>query len=548
MHQSAILKKLKENWKSGLSVSLVSIPLAISLAVASHTTPVAGVITAIWAGFMASIFGGSNYNIIGPTGALSGILATYAIANGADILPTLAIMSGILILIAYFFKLEKYLIFVPSSTINGFVLGVAFIIILNQINFATGLSNLTQHESFVANVAESLKNILNGSLATFSIFLAFTAAMFLILKKIPAIPGAIAISPFGILLGYLSSSNIIPLQLQTLETKFGAISPQLFSMPNLHFMPSLIMPAFTIALISILETMISARIADGMTKTKHSKQKEMLGLSLANIACGFAGGIPATAALARTTLNIKSGATSKFSATISSVFIVLISFLLLGFFKFMPLAVIAAILTTVGIGMIEKEHFVRMYKIDKANFLLGIVVALVTIFEDPIIGILLGATISMLMFMQKVSQGQFELTEDASKLMNQLQQKKLELNIPEQQSEQNQPQEILIYSIKGVLAYINAQAHISRFEKQPPAHKTIILEFKALYFIDQDGIDAFEEIVEYLHGKNKNIAVVVSSPFIIKMLENSKIFNSLKQEGLVFDSVQSALIKIKPLD
>lgn len=545
MHRYTVLKKLRENWKSGLAVSLVSIPLAISLAVASHTTPVVGVITAIWAGLMASIFGGSNYNIIGPTGALSGILATYAITNGSGILPTLAIMSGILILVAYFFKLERYLIFVPASTINGFVLGVAFIIILNQINFAIGLSNLPQHESFIGNVVESLKNITNSSLLTFAVFLLFTILLFLFSKKLPSIPGAILISPFGIMLGYLSSKNIVPFQLQTLESKFGEITPQLFSPQNVHFMPSLIVPAFTIAVISILETMISARIADGITKTKHDKQKEMLGLSLANIVCGFAGGIPATAALARTTLNIKSGATNKISAGISSSFIILISFLLISFFKFMPLAVVASILTAVGVGMIEKEHLVRMYKIDKTNFLLAIIVALVTIFEDPIIGILLGATISMLMFMEKVSQGQFELTEDASNLLKQIQQKKLELNLQEQNSIQNQSPEIFIYSIKGVLAYINAQAHISRFEKQLPSHKNIILEFRALYFIDQDGIDAFEEIVELLHLKNKNVWVVVSNSFIIKMLENSKIFNSLKTKNLVFDSVQSALINIK---
>jgi len=539
MHQSSFLKKITENWKSGLSVSLVSIPLAISLAVASHATPVEGVITAIWAGIMASIFGGSNYNIIGPTGALSGILATYAIMHGHGVLPTLALMSGLLILIAYFFKLEKYLIFVPSSTIHGFVMGVSFIIILNQINFAFGLTNLPQHESFIGNVAESFKNLGNGSFLIFLIFLIFSVVLFVLLEKVPAIPGAIIISPFGILLGYLATQKYIPLEIQTLGTKFGEITPKLLSIPSFHFMPSLILPAFTIALISILETMISARIADGITKTKHNKQKEMLGLSLANITCGLAGGIPATAALARTTLNIKSGATHKMSAAISSIFVVLISFLLLGFFKFMPLAVVAAILAVVGVRMIEKEHFIRMFRIDKTNFFLALIVATVTIFEDPIIGILLGAVISMLIFMQKISQGQFELTESKSKLLDQIQQKKIDLG------HTDQPAEILIYSMKGVLAYINAQAHISRFEKQIPAPQKIVLDMNPIYFIDQDGIEAFEEIVECLHHKNKTVAIIVSNPFIIKMLETSKIFNALKQQHLIFETTQSALASTK---
>ncbi|KKQ32714.1 MAG: Sulfate permease [candidate division TM6 bacterium GW2011_GWF2_37_49] len=547
MHQSFILKKIKENWKSGLAVSLVSIPLSISLAIASRATPIEGVITAIWAGFMASIFGGSNYNIIGPTGALSGILTTYAIIHGHGTLSTLAIMSGIIIFIAYFFKLEKYLIFVPSSTINGFVLGISFIIVLNQMNFALGLSNLPQNESFISNILESIKNIGHGSSATFLIFIIFVAALFAILKKMPSIPGAIIISPFGILLGYLSTKNIIPFHLQTLETKFGEITPQFFVFPSLKFIPALILPAFTIALISILETMISARIADGITKTKHGKQKEMLGLSLANITCGLAGGIPATAALARTTLNISSGATNKISASISSIFTILISFLLLGYFKFMPLAVVAAILTVVGIRMIEREHFVRMYKIDKKNFILAIIVALVTIFEDPIIGILLGVTLSMLIFMQKISHGQFELSEKLFDKSKQTQTKNTSVNTHLDHATQNQISDISIYSIKGILVYINAQSHISRFEKHLPVAKNIVLDLKTLFFIDQDGIDALDEIIEYLHQKNKTVFVVSSNTFINKMLENSHIFNALKKQGLTFESMQATMTVINKI-
>lgn len=523
MHKIYFFKKIAENLKSGLAVSVVSIPLAVSLAVASHATPVEGVITAIWAGLVASIFGGSNYNIIGPTGALSGILAMYAVIHGQGVLPVLAVMSGILILIAYFFRLERYLIFVPASTINGFVLGVAFIIVLNQINFAFNLVNLPQHERFVSNVLESLRNIGNGSLVIFLIFIAFVIALFLLKKVIPSIPGAIIVTPFGILLGYLSTQRYIPLEFQTLGTKFGEITPKLFSiqkmsLPTQGVILSLILPAFTIALISILETMISARIADGITKTKHNKQKEMCGLGLANVICGLAGGIPATAALARTTLNIRSGATHKISATISSFFIILISFLFIKFFKFMPLAVVAAILTVVGIGMIEHEHFIKMYRVDKTHFFLALLVAAVTIFEDPIVGILFGAVISMLIFMQKISHGQFEqkrpvVLPAAAKI------------------------DVFIYSMKGVLVYINSQAHIARFETQVPEQQKIILDLKHIYFIDQDGIEAFDEIVELLHCKNKTVEVIVSNEFVIQMLESSKYFTALKKQGLVFDKL-----------
>lgn len=536
MDKSFFLNKLKENWKSGFAVSLVSIPLAVSLAVASHATPVMGVITAIWAGLIASFFGGSNYNIIGPTGALSGILAAYSITFGQGVLPTLAIIAGVMIFVAYIFKLERYLIFVPASTIHGFVLGVALIIIFNQINFAFGLSNLPVHESFIQNVFESLKHLPDGSLITFSLFLIFSVVLFILIKKIPNIPGAIIISPFGILLGYLSTQKLIPLELQTLETKFANLQPKLFLASDFVFSPKLIIPALTVSIIAILETMISARIADGMTKTKHNKNKEMLGLSLANISCGLAGGIPATAALARTTLNIRSGCTHKISSGISSVFIILISFIFLRYFKFMPLAVIGAILAVVSIRMIEMEHFITMFKIDKTNFILALVVAAVTVFEDPIVGILLGASVAMLLFMNKLSKGQYELTESTFKT---------EEATPSKPTQATGKQETLVYAIKGELAYINAQAHVARFEKQIPAHKNIILELAHLHFIDQDGIDALEEIVEFLQSKNKNVGISGASSITLKMLEESKVFKSLSQQGLVFENLQKALIAIK---
>ena len=150
---------LKNNWKSGITVSLVSIPLSISLAVAANATPLMGIITAIWAGLLASILGGSNFNVVGPTGALSGILAIFAISHGAGALPSLAIVTGLIIIIFFVFHLEKYIILIPSSVIHGFTLGVAFIIGLNQINFALGLKDLSAHEHYIQNVFESLKNI-----------------------------------------------------------------------------------------------------------------------------------------------------------------------------------------------------------------------------------------------------------------------------------------------------------------------------------------------------------------------------------------------------
>ncbi len=530
----SLLQKIQNNWKSGLTVSLVSIPLSVSLAVASGSTPVIGIITAVWAGLIASIFAGSNYNITGPTGALSGILATFALINGAEALSMVAIMTGILILVAYIARFEKYLIFIPANTIQGFTLGVAFIIGLNQLNFALGLSNLPKHERFIENVIESLKHLPMTSISALIVFAVFLLLMLIIPKVTPKIPGAIILAPIGILLGYLSSTGSIPLALETLGSRFQ-INPSLFLPVNFVFSKAIVVTSITVALVAILETMLSARIADVMTKTKHNKRKEMLALGLANIASGLAGGIPATAALARTSLNIKTGANSKASAMISSICIAIISLFLLSYFKYIPLAVIAAILVTVAIRMVEREHFERMFKLDKKSFAIAMIVAFVTIYEDPIIGILLGTTISLFFFLDKLSRGQFDL------VVNDIN-KKIVAQISGEEIEQiTDKSHTLVYSIKGHLTYVDGQAHVSRFEGELNGYENIILRLRELYFIDLDGIDAFDEIIEIITSRGKKVLITgVNSP-IAHMLTQSRHYKELADSGLVFPHTTDAL-------
>lgn len=533
-----LFSKFKINWKAGLTVSLVSIPLSVSLAVASQSTPTAGIITAIWAGLIASLFGGSNYNIIGPTGALSGVLAAYALTNGANALPMLAIVSGVFIFIAFALKLERFLVFVPASTIHGFILGVAVIIAANQINFALGLSGLEKHEHFIENVIESFKHISETSLVAVAVFAIGLAALFAFVKWTPKLPGAIILAPIGILLGFLSQTGKIGLELQTLDSKFPDIAARLFEAPDLYFSTSILVPAFTVAVVAILETMISAKVADGMTGTKHHKRKEMFGLGLANIASGLMGGIPATAALARTSLNVKTGATDKISATISSICILLISLLLLSSFRFIPLAVIASILVFVAIRMVEKEHMIRMFKVDKKGFVLAVIVAIVTIVEDPIIGIVFGTAVALLIFMEKLSHGQFELIMSG-------QDKKFVKKITAEHLEEIKGDgDTIVYSVKGQLAYMNGSAHVARFEKKLNAYHNVILRMRECYFIDLDGVDAFDEIVMVIKEQKKKVMVTGVSPLIAAMLEESEEFAKLKKEGLVFGRTSEALASI----
>jgi SulP family sulfate permease len=531
-----IFQKLRENWKSGITVALVSIPLSVSLAVASQTSPVVGIITAVWAGLIAALFGGSNFNITGPTGALSGILAAYAITHGAGSLAMVAIVAGVIILVAYLLKLERFLVFVPGSTILGFTIGVAFIISLNQLNFAFGLQGLEKHEHFIENVFESLQHFGQASLPTLGVFVIFLASLFILLRVIPRIPGAIILAPVGILLGYASVQGIIPVQLLTLGQQYPDLSPKLFLMPEFFFERSLIITSFAVALVAILETMISAKIADGMTKTKHNARKEMLGLGLANVVTGFMGGIPATAALARTSLNIKSNATHKFSAAISSISVAVISLLLLQYFVYIPLAVIAAILVFVAVRMVELHHVRHLWTYDKKNFWLALIVATVTIYEDPIVGIFFGTAISLLLFMETVSRGYFDIA------MNDIHTGKVKLYSGEKLKEISKESHILVYSIKGQLLYINGQAHISRFETSLKQYYGVILRLRELHFIDIDGINALDEIIDLIQKQGKPVALSgVSDALRMRLKAELNHYTSLRKEGMIYEKTTDAL-------
>ncbi len=533
---NAIIK----NFKSGITISLISIPLSVSLAVASGVQPVVGIITACWAGLVASIFGGSNYNIIGPTGALSGIIAANALQYGVGSISALAVMAGFFILAAYALRLERFLIFIPSSVIHGFTLGVALIISSSQITSALGL-RASQHPSLFEHLIALSKRSEHISVYSFMVFLIFLAWLFILRHLVPQVPGALVLTPIGIMLGYCSHNGLIALPLETLGSTYGELTAQLILFPTQLFNVHLIVPAITVACVALLETMLSAKIADGMTATRYNGRKEMRGLGLANIVSGLMGGMPATAALARTALNIKIGATSTLSAFISSIFVAFWAVLCLKYFTYIPLAVIAAILVYVAINMIEREHFERLWLHDKTNLCIALLVAATTVYKDPIIGIFLGTGLSLLVFVEKLSHGHYELLATDK-------QKAEEPATDAHLKEVLKAKNAIVYTIKGPLTYINSQAHITRFETKFSNARSIIVSLSEVTFIDIDGIDALDDLVDICAKRNQHLLLMGASKQLEDFLRaSSKHFKALENKGFILNNLDDALRALKEL-
>jgi SulP family sulfate permease len=521
---------------------LISIPLSLSLAIASGATPLQGILTAVWAGLVYSFFAGSRYNVVGPAGALTGILALFAFSHGFEALPSLAVVTGLFIFGAYFLKLERYLVFVPASALHGFTLGVALTIGLNQLNFALGLSGLPKHEKLADNLLESLHHFGEMSFMALMVFLVSLTMLFIFSKLTPKMPGAVILAPLGIFLGILSSNGSIDIALQTLQSTYGNLQMHLFEFPHPVISVDVIVTALSVAFVAILETLISAKIADGMAKTKHKygRRKEMKALAIANIVSGLAGGLPATGVFARTALNVKTGATDKTACFLQSVFVALISIFLFGYFKYIPLAVIAAILVFASIRMVELHHYRRAYDYDRFGFWIMILVAFVTVYHDAMTGILVGTAIALVLFVERLSQGQFELVfnhPDKHVLGTVSGDKKVAMT----QTATYEDCDTMVYSLKGQLAYLNALAHVDRFEKKLTDYKNVILRFRELSFMDLDGVDAFDEIVDIVERRGKKVYISGANPLVEAMLEHSKYYARLKQEGRVFSKTTVAL-------
>ena len=316
--EKSVGTKIKENLGSGITVALISIPLSCALAIASGATPMMGLSAAIYGPAVAGLLGGSNYNILGPAGALVNILNRLSLENGREIIPWVAFFAGVLSLGVWALKLEKYCTLIPNSVLEGFSFGVALTIGLGQLNFALGLMNPAPAKEFYVNVLWSVQNSGNLVLAEFVPFLVFFVMLYSLMKFLPGRPWIIVISVMGVIYGVLSENFFPSFKPTLLKNKYPDMTEGAsivdFTYASKSFpLSALIIGSLEIAFVAVLETLISARIADVLTETRFDQSKEVFGMALANMLSGVLGGTPCTGVLVRAGVNVAAGATDKMS-------------------------------------------------------------------------------------------------------------------------------------------------------------------------------------------------------------------------------------------
>lgn len=529
MKMSGIGSLVRANWKAGLTVALISVPLSIALSIASGAGPIAGIITGIWATAIAGFFGSSNYNIIGAAGALTTVLfgATLVapLGLGAAALPLLAVATGIILLVVWFAGLDRFLYYIPSSVMYGFATGVAFLIAASQLFDATGLSMLKRTGHFLGDIELFFEHAADVHGTSIIVFIVFLAAILVWKRYVKKLPAVIPIAVLGIVFGALDAA-FFDLGIMSLGEKFGSIAGAIASPIALSTWtaimtsPSAIIWIFRasliIALIAVLETLITAKIGDKITRTQSSPSRELLGLSLANIGAGFMGGLPATGVFIRTGANIKAGATHRMSAILTAFFTAVIAVVVLPFFAYVPVAVIAAILVNTAIGLIEVDKFKEFWRYEKESFIIGILVAGITILEDAGIAVAIGAAVSLLIFANKISHGRFDVIFSFKDGKREEKRGARVLHVPEGSVD------VVTYSIAGFLGYIDSERHAANLRRlaQADSVRAVVIRLRDLYSIDYEGQEMLRDAIVELANHGKRVHISSARPDIAEELGN----------------------------
>ncbi|MCM3630354.1 SulP family inorganic anion transporter [Paenibacillus glycanilyticus] len=398
-HASAFRKDLI----SGLIVGIVAIPLGMAFAIASGVKPEYGIYTTIIAGILISLFGGSRFQIGGPTGAFIPILFAIVLQYGYDNLLIAGLLAGIILVFMGVFKLGAWIKFIPRPVTIGFTAGVAVIIFSGQIANFLGLTGIEKHENFLPNMKEIAVH-----LATFNVYSVVTAgtclaAILLSQRFLPKIPGSLV----GLAVSSVIATLFFKGHVATIGSSFGVISSAL---PQLHFpeitwdrIITLIQPALIIAMLGSIESLLSAVVADGMTGTRHNSNRELIGQGIANIVTPLFGGIPATGAIARTATNIKNGAVSPLSGIMHGIVVLLVLLLFAPYASNIPLASMAPILMLVAWNMSERKEFTHVLKSKTSDSIVLLITFLLTVLTNLTTAVEVGLILSILLFVKRMS-------------------------------------------------------------------------------------------------------------------------------------------------
>lgn len=522
---------------AGVIVGVVALPLAMAFAIASGVKPEQGLYTAIVAGLIVGLFGGSRVQIAGPTGAFIVILASITAQYGVDGLQIATLMAGVILLLMGIARLGSVIKFIPDPVIVGFTSGIGVIIFVGEWKDFFGITlHLPLDASFVQKISALVValpqlNFNTTALACLSLVLVLITPK--IFKRIPGPLVAMVIVTFLQAVFHFKG-------VATLGSTFGQFSTHL---PGLHVphvtwerLQELLWPAFTIALLGAIESLLSATAADGMAGTRHNSNQELLGQGLANIFTPLFAGIAATGAIARTATNIRNGGNSPIAAITHSVLLILVIVLLAPLASNVPLCALAAILFVVSYYMSDVPHFI--YIVKHAPFydvFILLVTFLLTVFTNLVIAVNIGVVLAMIFFIYRTNQTLTIKQQTAEDLQNELTSANLT----------TLPNDILIYTIQGPFFFGVAEKFERALAATNTEPKVIIIRLRDVPFMDMTGLETFCEILMQYHKKGVLIYLCEANSRVMRKLAE---VNALQWvfEQKVIATLREVLVIVMP--
>jgi len=532
---------------AGLITGIVALPLAIAFGIASGVSPVEGITTAIIAGFIISLLGGSKVQIGGPTGAfiviIYGVIAQYGLGG----LMTATILAGILLILMGIFKLGSVIKFIPYPIIIGFTAGIAVTIFTTQVGDICGFGVKTPGD-FMGKWIVYAQNV--GKFNIWAFVIAITTLLIIIFspkafKKVPGlnkIPGSLYGIIFGTLLYWGIKSFLPECEVETIGSKFGEIKASFkITTPELSYeaVRAMFPVAFTIAILGAIESLLSAAVADGVIGDRHNSNTELIGQGIANVITPFFGGIPATGAIARTMTNINNGGRTPVAGIVHAIVLLIILLVLMPLAGYIPMACLAGVLVIVSYNMSGWRTFRALMHNPKSDVSVLLVTFFLTIVFDLTIAIEFGLVLACLLLLRRMaSVGHITLQEGEIDANN-------DSDVATSHDEALQiPEGVQVYEIDGPFFFgiANKFEELSANMLEVPLVR--IIRMRKVPFVDATGLHNLEVFIRNSHEQGIHVVLSGVRPEVLAVIRKSSLFGEVGEKN-IFNHINGAMERAK---
>lgn len=522
------LSELQSNVLAGLTVGVIALPLSMALAIAVGAPPQTGLYTAIIAGIVIALTGGSKVNISGPTAAFVVILLPIVQKYGIGGLLISGFMAGVILVLMGVARLGNFIQIVPYPVTVGFTAGIAVVIAVLQIKDLFGLSIAELDGHFPENVATIVLSLPTISWAEAAIGILTFAVLLLWKKTRSRVPSHLVALLAGSAAAFAAGALMPEFQVATVGSRFeyeingitgSGIPPFLpgFAWPwelpgrdgtpigiSFELIRNLLPPAFAIAMLGALESLLCAVVADGVTGKKHNPNDELIGQGIGNIVAPLFGGIPATAALARTAANVRAGGTMPLASVVHALFILASILVLAPLLAYIPMASMAALLLMVAWNMSETKHFARIVRFAPRDDILVLLTCFaLTVLFDMEVAVAVGMLLAAMLFIHR------SIEQSGAKLLD---------KGSGQHEHRALPESILIYDINGALFFGSAQKALSVLTGIRKEIRIVVLDMSDVTMLDMSAMVAMESIVESCKKRGLKLVINKLDPRLILRL------------------------------